>query len=250
MKRHPALMGWLRAGARVVVMLVWLGLCLAGLGLDTLRGATRPSPWSRRFLSGIARIAGVRIVQIGAPQPGGMVLVANHISWIDIPAIAACSDAAFVAHDGLAEVPLIAWLCSLHQTVFVARGHRSSVAAQITHVRDALASQPVLALFPEGTTSDGTALLRFKSSLLAAFDPLPPGLSIQPVWLDYGPDCQDIAWIGVEHGAANFLRIAARAHPMEVRVHFLTPLAGKALAGRKAMATAARGAINAALTRG
>ncbi|HEX8057818.1 MAG TPA: 1-acyl-sn-glycerol-3-phosphate acyltransferase, partial [Novosphingobium sp.] len=99
-------------------------------------------------------------------------------------------------------------------------------------------------------TSDGSDLHPFKSSLLSALDPLPPGIVVQPLWLDYGADTADIAWVGEEHGLDNFLRILARWRPIALTVHFLAPLAGEALANRKTMAAAARAAILEAMRRG
>ena len=110
-----------------------------------------------------------------------------------------------------------------------------------------MADTHALAIFPEGTTSDGTGLLPFKSSLLSAFEPLPAGIAVQPVLLDYGSEAAQIAWIGEEHGLDNFLRIVARRRPLEVTVAFLPPLAGDQLANRKTMAQAAREAILRAL---
>jgi 1-acyl-sn-glycerol-3-phosphate acyltransferase len=106
-----------------------------------------------------------------------------------------------------------------------------------------MADTHALTIFPEGTTSDGTGLLPFKSSLLSAFEPLPPGIAVQPVMLDYGPDAAQIAWVGEEHGLDNFLRILASRRPVPVTVHFLPPLVGEQLANRKTMAQAAREAI-------
>jgi len=223
------------------MMLFWLLLCIALHYLWQL--ARRVSPWPRLFLGGITWVAGVDVTLAGKPAPGGTVLLANHVSWIDVPAIAGASGAAFVAHDGLAAVPLLRWLCRMNGTVFIARHDRASVAAQVAQVRAAIRERSALAIFPEGTTSDGTGALPFKSSLLSALDPLPPGIAVQPVRLDYGAGAADIAWVGEEHGLANFLRILARWRPLPLTLHFLPPLAGEALANRKTIAAAARGAI-------
>jgi len=226
---------------RVAAMALLLLACLA---LHLLWQLTRvPSPWPRRFLSGVGRIAGVRARIVGHRPEGNLFLLANHVSWIDIPAIAAASGAAFVGHDGLASMPVLRWLCKMNDTVLVARHDRRSVAQQVEQVRTAFADLGALAIFPEGTTSDGTGLLPFKSSLLSALDPLTPGISVVPVWLDYGTQSAEIAWVGEEHGFVNFRRILSRSRVVVLRVHFLAPLAGGDLAGRKAIAQAARKAI-------
>jgi 1-acyl-sn-glycerol-3-phosphate acyltransferase len=230
---------------RLAIMAAWLALCVV---LHTLWRALRLSdPWPRVFLAGIGWLAGVDVSIVGAPVQRGAFLLANHVSWIDIPAIAGVSGAAFVAHDGLARFPLLRWLCRMNDTVFVARHDRGSVAAQVAQVREALRHGRALAIFPEGTTSDGSGLLPFKSSLLAALDPIPDGIVIQPLWLDYGPDTGEIAWTGDEPGLDNFKRITARRRPIRLTVHVLPPLTGEALANRKTIAAAAREAILAAM---
>lgn len=101
------------------------------------RPFTRHNPWPRRFLSGIARLAGVRITTQGARDGPGEFFLANHVSWIDVPVIAASSGAAFIAHDGLTHFSLLRWLCELNDTVFVARHDRRSVALQVNGARGA-----------------------------------------------------------------------------------------------------------------
>lgn len=237
---------WLRVALRIMAMLVLLLLCIPLYYVHRLLGPG--NPWPRRFLGGVAWAAGVRILTDG-DRPGAPVfLVANHVSWIDIPAICWVTGSAFVGHDGLAAMPLLRWLCRMNNTVFVARHDRSSVAEQVRRVRTATSDVPVLTIFPEGTTSDGTGLLPFKSALLSAFAPVPTGMAIQPVLLDYGSNAATIAWIGEEHGLDNFLRILARRGPTVVRVRFLPPLRGAELENRKTIARASREAILRALT--
>ncbi len=239
------LAGGCRVAARLAAMLGWLAVCLPLYYVWRL--ARTENPWPRRFLGGVARLAGVAITTRGRRPSGGEFLLVNHVSWIDIPAIAAATGAAFVAHDGLASVPLVHWLCRINRTVFVARHDRASVHLQVEQVRAAVMGSGALAIFPEGTTSDGTGLLPFKSSLLSALDPPPPGVAVQPVLLDYGPEAADIAWVGDEPGIGNFLRILARKRKVDLTVLFLEPLEGGALTSRKTMAAAARSEILAAL---
>lgn len=245
--RRLSLLGWLRASLRLTLMLLLLLACLPAYYLAAL--FTRHNPVPRLFLTGIAAIAGVRLQVRGHKVHRGAFLLANHVSWIDIPAIAATTGSAFVGHDGLASMPLLKWLCKLNDTVFVARHDRRSVARQVEDVRTALSDTGALTVFPEGTTSDGTGLLPFKSSLLSAIEPLPQGIAVQPVLLDYGPEAADIAWVGEEHGLDNFLRLIARRRPIELTIHFLPVLQGDALINRKTIAAAAREALLGRLVR-
>lgn len=247
MPRQLSLRAWARIGLRIVVMLALLLTCIPLyyawrlLGLD--------NPWPRRFLAGVNRIAGVRVTVSGQRASGPVFLLANHVSWIDIPALSKVTGTAFVGHDGLASMPVLKWLCRMNDTVFIARHDRASVAGQVEQVRTAMAEMHALTIFPEGTTSDGTGLLPFKSSLLSAFEPLPHGISVQPVLLDYGTEAAQIAWVGEEHGLDNFLRILARRRPVRLTVAFQPPLSGDQLQNRKTIAASGRDAIARALSR-
>lgn len=237
--------GRLRIAVRLAMMFLLLVICIVLYYLRRLLPGHNRVP--RIFLGGIARLAGVNVAATGAQHRGGVLFLANHVSWIDIPAIAGTTGSAFIAHDGLAAFPLLRWLCEMNDTVFVARHDRTSVAHQVAQVREAIRDTGALTIFPEGTTSDGTGLLPIKSSLLSALDPLPEGLAVQPLWLDYGPEVAELAWAGDEPGLDNFLRILARARPVALTLHFLPPLAGEALASRKTIAAAASAAIRQAM---
>lgn len=196
------------------------------------------------FLATMGRVAGLRVRSEGVPREGAL-FIANHLSWLDILALAGVSRARFVAHSGLTGHGLIKWLCEQNATVFVTRHERGSVAGQVEQVRAALGNRP-LTIFPEGTTDDGTALLPFKSSLLSAVEPLADTVPIQPVALDYA-DAAGIAWVGDEPGMTNVRRMLARPGRIELTIRFLEPLAGEALANRKTMTSAAQAAIAQAL---
>lgn len=240
-----SLVGRLRIALRLAGMLLLLLACVPLYYL--WRVVRLPNPWPRLFLGGIAKVAGARVSIAGKRASGGAFLLSNHVSWLDIPIIAGASGSAFVAHSGLADVGLLKWLCEMNDTVFVARHERRSVHAQVEQVRAALTDTGALTVFPEGTTSDGTSLLPFKSSLLSALDPPPDGISIQPIWVDYGAGAPNIAWVGEEHGLDNFLKILARRKPVPVTLHFLPVLTEAETANRKTTAIAARERILAAM---
>lgn len=239
--RTISLLGWLRVTLRLSAMILWLIVCVPLHYL--VRPFTSQKHVPRLFLGGIARLAGVALQYRGEEVHRGAFLLANHVSWIDIPALSWATGTAFVGHDGLATMPLLKWLCRMNDTVFVARYDPSSVATQVATVREAIRETGALTIFPEGTTSDGTGLLPFKSSLLSALEPLPEGIAVQPVLLDFGSEAAKIAWIGEEHGLDNFLRILARGRPLALTVHFLPVLTGEALTNRKTIAAAAREAM-------
>jgi 1-acyl-sn-glycerol-3-phosphate acyltransferase len=233
------------ANLRLVRRLATLAATLVGALLlhGTWRALRLPSPWPRRFLGRVAAIAGARVGVIGTPLRRDVVFLSNHLSWIDILAIAGASGSAFVAKGELRGVPLVGWLCTLNRTVFVTREDRLQVATQIARLRDAIGAGGGVTLFPEGTTGDGRTLLPFKAALLAALDPPPPGVRVQPVRVDYGAATAELAWVGDEPGLAHALRVLRRRGTFPVTLHMLDPFDPAAAGNRKAIAARARDAI-------
>ncbi len=242
-ERRIAFPAYLLVAFRIVLMLLLMAICVPLHYLWRLLGLNRM--WPRVFLSGIGMIAGLDLHRHGKRVPGAL-LLSNHVSWLDIPALSHAANSAFIAHDGLAQFGLLKWLCDMNDTVFIARHKRTDVSRQADDIRAALAHDSTLTLFPEGTTSDGTGIIPFKSSLLGALEPLPKDAVVQPVALVYD-DAPEVSWIGEEPGMRNFKRILARLRPVRVDVHFLPPVAGDALANRKTITATAQAVIAAQL---
>lgn len=195
------------------------------------------SPWPRLLLRTVARIVGLKVRVVGTPVRRA-VFVANHQSWTDIPLIAGVTGSTFVAKAELRAVPLVGWLCTLNNTLFVRREERLAVADQIAAFREALAAGWSVTLFPEGTTGDGRSLLPFKATLLAVLDRPPPGVRVQPIRIDYGAATEAVAWVGEESGQDHARRVLGRRGRVPVTVHFLEPFDPEG--GRKAVAAEAR----------
>ncbi len=206
-----------------------------------------PSPWPRWFLGRAARIAGARIAVIGTPLRRDVFYVSNHLSWIDILALGGASGTAFVAKAEIGAAPVIGWLAGLNRTVYVKRENRMGVAAQINELRDALAENWAITVFPEGTTTDGRSLLPFKTPMLRVLEPPPPGVMVQPVLLDYGAAAEAIGWVGEEGGINNARRVLSRQHAFPLRISFLEPFDPRDFPGRKAIAAESRRRIEVAL---
>ncbi len=119
--------------------------------------------WSRQLI----RLLGIRI----EPPSGALsdmnhgLLVGNHISFIDIFVINALLPSAFVAKSEVAQWPLIGWLARHADTVFIERGSRKAAHLTHRHMQQALAAGRRLAIFPEGTTTDGDGVLPFHGAL-------------------------------------------------------------------------------------
>lgn len=205
------------------------------------------SPFPMWFLGLAGWIAGARVTRIGTPLRRDVFFISNHVSWIDILVLAGASGTAFVAKQELSEVPVIGWLCRLNRTIFVKRENRMGVAEQINDLREALADNWSVTVFPEGTTTDNRSLLPFKTSMLSVLEPPPPGVLVQPVMLDYGPVGEELGWVGEESGVNNARRVLGRKGSFPVRIHFLDPFSPEEHRGRKAIGAKARVEIEAAL---
>ncbi|MGZ5172954.1 MAG: lysophospholipid acyltransferase family protein [Burkholderiales bacterium] len=120
--------------------------------------------WSARLLE----ILAVRLHVHGEPAAcNPLMLVANHVSWLDIFVINAVIPARFVAKSEIRGWLLLGWLSERSGTLFIQRGRRRDTARINSEVTAALSSGDVFAVFPEGTTTDGSTVLKFHSSLLA-----------------------------------------------------------------------------------
>ena len=245
---HPVELSWIewfRLWSRAAGLVLLLALLVP---LHYLFRLFRlPSPWPKYFLGGAAWIAGARIKRIGVPLKRDVFYIANHLSWIDILALGGTSGTAFVAKAELAAAPLVGWLANLNRTVYVKRENRLGVAEQINQLRDALAENWAITVFPEGTTTDGQSLLPFKTPMLRVLEPPPPGVLVQPVLLDYGRVAEEIGWIGEESGINNAKRILSRRGAFRLKVTFLDPFHPRDFPGRKAIAAESRRRIEEAL---
>jgi len=232
---------WLRVAAMVLVLLFAVPLHYL------LRLFRLPSPMPKFFLGRVAWIVGARVKKIGVPLKRDVFYISNHLSWIDILAIGGTSGSAFVAKSEIGETPVIGWLANFNRTVYVKRENRLGVAEQINQLRDALAENWAITVFPEGTTTDGQSLLPFKTPMLRVLEPPPPGVMVQPVLLDYGKVAEEIGWIGEESGVNNAKRILSRPGNFRLRITFLEPFHPRDFPGRKAIAAESRRRIEEAL---
>jgi 1-acyl-sn-glycerol-3-phosphate acyltransferase len=224
---------------------LWLAICMP---LHFFCRLLRiPSPWPRLFLRGAGWCCGMRVAVSGQRVLRDVLYIANHISWLDILVLAGRTGSAFVAKADMEPWPLIGWLSTLNNSVYVQREARLDAGAQASALGAALSTGQPLTLFPEGTTSDGTMLLPFRSSLLAAVSPPPSGVTIQPVAIDYGTAAPAFGWTGTESFGTNALRILSRPGLTLVTLHFLEPLDHADFAHRKAMTLHSRQAIAAKL---
>jgi 1-acyl-sn-glycerol-3-phosphate acyltransferase len=205
------------------------------------------SPWPRRYLRAAGRAAGADVRTTGRPLPHDVLVVANHISCLDILILAGAAGVRFVSKSEVERWPFVGWLAGLNRTVYVARAERGRVQEQAARLSEAIAEHQPVALFPEGGTGDGRVIGPFRASLLAAMVPPPAGVRLQPVVIDYGREAPIVAWNQDTSIGDEAMRLLAMPGRRQVVIRFLDPIDPLALPDRKALAIAARDAIVAAL---
>jgi len=249
-------MRYLVAPLRVLVLLLHIvdGVVISGLLFPLLDRPKRNriiGAWSR----GLLRICGMRRVATGRaldPQlasrgmvPGikGRLVLANHISWIDVFAVLGTMPSRFVAKSEIGRWPLVGLLVTLVGTLYIERGRRHAVAAMNQRVRDRLDAGESIVVFAEGTTTDGFSLLPFHSNLIA------PALEIScEIWplalryTDRGTQTAAAGFVG-EMGLLTSLWNTLVARDIAVEVALLEPFPAAAGCTRHELGHRARLAI-------
>jgi len=201
--------------------------------------------WSARLL-GICR---VRVERARGPAAlDHALVVANHISWLDIFVINATLPCRFVAKAEIRAWPVLGWLVAQAGTVFIARGNRRELRHIFKGLVDALDQRQRVAFFPEGTTASQGQLLPFHANLFeAAIDAAVP---VQPCALSYldvrGGWHAAVDYTGDTSFVDSILRVLG-GEPIVARLASLAPIPAGQGTHRRELAQAAHDAIQAAL---
>lgn len=136
--------------------------------------------WAQKLLGQLA----IKLIVNGKPtERGPMLVAANHISWLDIPLLLAAGHCRFVAKAEIQHWPLLGKMAHGGGTIFIARESRRDAMRVVHQMAEHLRAGDILAIFPEGTTSDGQQLLPFHANLFqAAISACAP---VQPVALGF-----------------------------------------------------------------
>ncbi len=123
------------------------------------------------FFRMLCAIVGARVLISGEIANSGPVLiVSNHSSWLDIPAISCCGPLSFVAKQEIASWPIVGLMAKLGRSVFIDRTRRHATGAVTGQLAKRLADGDKIVLFAEGTSSDGNRVLPFKSAIIGAVE--------------------------------------------------------------------------------
>jgi 1-acyl-sn-glycerol-3-phosphate acyltransferase len=212
--------------------------------LDAAARQQRVQRWSAQLL----RHLGVELRTQGLPKPGAKLLVANHISWLDIAAIhAVLPEARFVSKADVKHWPVLGTLVAGVGTLFIEREKKRDALRVVHQMAEAMRAGDTVAVFPEGTTADGRTLLPFHANLLQAA--IATETAIQPVALRFsdahGAVSRAAEFLGETTLLQSLWRIAA-AQSLVVSVSVLPPQA-TAHADRRALAESLRAQIDEAM---
>jgi 1-acyl-sn-glycerol-3-phosphate acyltransferase len=190
--------------------------------LDVPQREERVQAWAQAMLAAL----GIRLEVRGTPPDHGPVLlVANHISWLDILVMHAARHCRFVAKADVRHWPLIGRLATGAGTLYIERESRRDALRVVHHMAECLRAGDVLAVFPEGTTSDGTRLLPFHANLLqAAISANAPALPLALSFVDTATRAPSLvpAYVGDDTLLGSVWR-ALKAPPLTAIVSYGEP---------------------------
>ncbi|MGW3957644.1 lysophospholipid acyltransferase family protein [Streptomyces sp. NPDC004752] len=201
-------------------------LVLTGLVLTPLGGRI-PAGLVARWCRAIVRAAGVQVRVTGTAAPtGGLLLVANHISWLDIPLLAAVRPARMLAKTEIRRWPVAGALVARAGVLFIERDRLRALPGTVARIAQALRGGAAVVAFPEGSTWCGRAQGRFHRAVFQAA--LDAGVPVQPVRLHYrvagGPASTAPAFVGEDTLLASMWRVAtSRGLVAEVEVRPVIP---------------------------
>lgn len=243
----PGLRGAIRVLRFASVLVIGVAVLLIPHVAWRLLRPGRPSPIARACLRLLCAAAGFAVHRHGPAIGRHALIVANHVSWADILTLGSAAPMTFVAKSEVRGWPGLGLLARLAPTLFVRREARGEAQAQSARVAAAL-QQGAVALFPEGTTGNGSHVLPFRSALFAG------AAQVQPVAIAYGPppgrhwttdQRAAFAWDGDKPFLPHVIAVIA-AGGARCTLTALPPVCN---IDRKACAAAARDAIVAALAR-
>ncbi|CAM5705635.1 lysophospholipid acyltransferase family protein [Streptomyces griseorubiginosus] len=230
-----------RAAGRLLAV---IALLLAGIALLPV-GRWVPAGAVRWWCRAVVRASGVRVRVSGAAVPtGGVLLVANHISWLDIPLLAAVRPARMLAKSEIRRWPVAGWLTARSGALFIERDRLRALPDTVAGITDALRGGAAVAVFPEGSTWCGRAQGHFRRAVFQAA--LDAGVPVQPVRLRYrvsgGEASTAPAFIGDDSLLASVWRVVS-ARGLVADVGVPEPVAPGCHTDRRALAASAQARV-------
>jgi len=161
-------------------------------------------------------------------------IVSNHISWLDIFVINSAYPVAFVAKKSISKWPILSWLVKASETIFIDRKRITKIKETSKEVENFLKNKGSICIFPEGTSTDGSQLLNFKSNLLQTA--INKNISVLPIAIQYLQNqnfCSAPAYYA-ELSLLDSIRNLIRFDNIEAKLTILTEI--KSISDRKVLA--------------
>jgi 1-acyl-sn-glycerol-3-phosphate acyltransferase len=172
--------GWRLWRALLQALAGWLTITLLFPHRDQQQRDATVQAWAQ----GMLRVLGIPLHVSGTPPTQGpMLLVANHLSWLDILVMHAARHCRFVSKSDVKHWPLIGTLATGGGTLYIEREKRRDAMRVVHHMAESLHRGEIVAVFPEGTTGDGNGLLPFHANLIQAA--ISAHAPVQPVGLRF-----------------------------------------------------------------
>jgi 1-acyl-sn-glycerol-3-phosphate acyltransferase len=247
----------------IMVLTVFVATALVVIPWQSLQLALKMKgrkTFPRRYSRFLTRLFGINVTVIGEPvQDRGVLMVANHTSYLDIIALGGTARVSFVAKSEVQGWFFFGLMAKLYETVFVDRTRRSQVGETRDQLRDRLQAGDALVLFPEGTSNDGNRVLPFKSALMGAVEAQVgtdasgkiAHVPVQPVTIAYvglhgmplGRENRPFfAWYG-DMELIPHLWEAVTTGPLDMVIEFHAPMTVDAMGGRKPLAARAESIV-------
>ncbi|MGX1507983.1 UNVERIFIED_CONTAM: 1-acyl-sn-glycerol-3-phosphate acyltransferase [Streptomyces graminofaciens] len=241
---HGPAAGPVKALARLLAGLaaVGCGLLLAPLAalFGALLGAAFRHRLTRCWSRAVLRAFGVRVHVVGVPHDlRASLVVANHISWLDIPLVAAVLPGRMLAKSEVRSWPVLGPLAARGGTFFLERDRLRALPAAVASMADALRGGARVVVFPEGSTWCGRGQGRFRPAAFQAA--LDAGAAVQPVRIAYTPTGA-AAFVGDDPLLASLWRVAA-AEGLTAEIRLLPPILPGSRPDRRSLARAAQLAV-------
>ena len=203
------------------------GLSIAACVLPLLGAKSRQSliKW---WCGGLLRAFHIKVVTFGqlpTQHIHGVMFVANHVSWADIHALNSLITLRFIAKSEIKSWPIFGYLAGKTNALFIDRSKRQQAGKIVEIAANSLITGNNLGFFPEGTTTDGTHMMPFKSSVLQAA--ISANTQVWPIAIRYlnndGSINTDMAYAGETTLVESMKKVLMQANPV-VEVHFLAPI--------------------------